>query len=161
MGTTLRKRQAARAILLTPDHHILLIQSREPQSGLTLWATPGGGIEDGEMPAACLQRELYEETGLQGFEIGPHVWTREHIYTWGEETIDQQCRYYLIHIAQFQPTMRANPEQVEIDSFLQFRWWALQDILKSDELFVPGKLGEHLNALIQQGPPLQPLTVGV
>ena len=50
---------------------------REPTTGWTAWITPGGGTEEGESPEDTLRRELREETGLEGFEVGPLVWTRD------------------------------------------------------------------------------------
>jgi len=160
-NVSVRERRAVRAILLTPDHQVLLIQMQEPQSGLALWVLPGGGIETEESVEVCLHRELYEETGLQDYELGPHVWTRENTFTWDGEIIHQQEDYYLIHTLRFQPTTKAIPDQAEIDSFCQFRWWVTPGIMQSDELFVPGKLGKHLNALIHQGIPTEPFDVGI
>lgn len=46
------------------DHHLLLIQHTEHASRRSYWLIPGGGIERDETEAACVQREMYEETGL-------------------------------------------------------------------------------------------------
>jgi 8-oxo-dGTP pyrophosphatase MutT (NUDIX family) len=54
-------RQAARAILLTPTHQILLLRIRPPQGGEWFWIAPGGGINAGETVEAGLRRELREE----------------------------------------------------------------------------------------------------
>ena len=154
-------RRAVRAILLTADHQVLLIQSREPQSGRALWLLPGGGIEAGESAADGLGRELQEETGLRDFELGPHVWVRQHTFSWDGTTICQHEDYYLIQAKKFQPTMAANPEQAEIDSFSQFRWWTVEAIMHSDEFFVPQALGQSLYKLVYQGAPEEPFDVGV
>lgn len=47
------------------DHQILLIMHREHDTGRTYWVIPGGGLEPGEMPEACVRREMREETGLE------------------------------------------------------------------------------------------------
>lgn len=117
-------------------------------------------MEEGELAVDTLRRELNEETGLQDFKLGPQVWLREHIFTWDGTTIHQKEDFYLIPSPRFRPSMAANPEQAEIDSFCQFRWWAVQDIMESDDLFVPRQLGQALTRLISQGVPQRPFDVG-
>ena len=46
------------------DHHILLIKQMEHASGRSYWLLPGGGIEPDETEEDCVQREMWEETGL-------------------------------------------------------------------------------------------------
>lgn len=46
------------------DHSILLIQHRE-HAGRSYWLLPGGGQEQGEDELQCVQREMWEETGLE------------------------------------------------------------------------------------------------
>ncbi len=50
------ERDAARAIVLTPQHEVLLLRIRAPQGGDWLWITPGGGLEAGESIEAGLAR---------------------------------------------------------------------------------------------------------
>jgi len=47
------------------DNRILLIQQTEFASGESYWLIPGGGIEPGESEAACVAREMWEETNLR------------------------------------------------------------------------------------------------
>ncbi len=44
---------------------LLLIQHREHASGRGYWVIPGGGQEGDETEAACVVREMREETGLE------------------------------------------------------------------------------------------------
>ena len=75
--STLRIRQALRAVLVDPDHSILLVRIEFPTE--TVWVLPGGGLDPGEDHLTALHRELHEEVGLVDMDIGPHVWTREQI----------------------------------------------------------------------------------
>ncbi|MEM7348063.1 MAG: NUDIX domain-containing protein [Chloroflexota bacterium] len=142
---------SVRALIVTPDNRILLIQSREPDSGQLLWCPPGGGIEAGETLEESLRRELYEETGMRALPPFKHVWNRQATFTWAGEKIIQQETYYLIHTSWFKPSMINNPEKGEIDSFLQFHWWPVNSIKTSDALFIPENLGRHLSELLAEG----------
>ncbi len=50
--------------LLDPDNRVLLAQRPEGKSLAGLWEFPGGKVETGETPEACLIRELKEELGI-------------------------------------------------------------------------------------------------
>ena len=62
-------RLATRAIVLDPCDRILLV--RFDFGDRVVWATPGGGIEEGETDERAVRRELAEEAGLEEFELGP------------------------------------------------------------------------------------------
>ena len=51
--------------LIDRDGRILLAQRPEGKSMAGLWEFPGGKIEEGESPEACLVRELHEELGIE------------------------------------------------------------------------------------------------
>jgi len=53
------------------------------------------------------------------------------------------------------------PNVVELLAFRGFRWWTVEKILASDEVFVPRELGTLLVQLRRDGPPEQPFEVGV
>ncbi len=54
------RRTVAQAVVLQGDQ-VLLIKRTSPR----VWELPGGGIEEGETPAAAIAREVREETGVQ------------------------------------------------------------------------------------------------
>lgn len=153
------ERQAVRALLISPEDELLLIKIVEPQSKRSFWLTPGGGIDSGESPLTSLRREIFEETGLADFEIGPEVWRREHLFTWDGKAILQKERYYLVRVARFEPTHRHLPDEGERMAFGGFRWWRAEDIEQSQEAFAPKGLSRLLQALLQDGPPSQPLVL--
>jgi 8-oxo-dGTP pyrophosphatase MutT (NUDIX family) len=47
------------------DHQILLIKHTGHGAEPSYWLVPGGGIEPGESEAACVAREMWEETNLR------------------------------------------------------------------------------------------------
>jgi 8-oxo-dGTP diphosphatase len=51
------------AFILQGDY-VLLIKHKEHASGKEYWLLPGGGLEPGEFPEACVAREAKEETHL-------------------------------------------------------------------------------------------------
>ena len=153
------RRNAVKAILLTPDKRVLLIQWQEPKTGIGFWSPPGGGIESNETDKECLFREVYEETGLKDFSDFMHIWNRHVEFTWNEDLIIQDEKYFLIYISLFEPTMKNNPERSEADSFIGFNWWSIEDIEKSDELFLPVNIEQHLKKIINKEIPDYPITI--
>jgi len=54
----------AACALVDTDRRVLLAQRPEGKSMAGLWEFPGGKVEAGEAPEACLIRELKEELGI-------------------------------------------------------------------------------------------------
>jgi 8-oxo-dGTP pyrophosphatase MutT (NUDIX family) len=77
-------RPAARVLLLDPLGRVLLLRVERPY-GLpyAAWLTPGGGLEPGESHEEAALRELREETGISGVELGPWVWERRFHFSRG------------------------------------------------------------------------------
>ena len=55
----------AAAALIDVDGRVLICQRPEGKQLAGLWEFPGGKVEPGETPEACLIRELDEELGIQ------------------------------------------------------------------------------------------------
>ncbi|MEM7058006.1 MAG: (deoxy)nucleoside triphosphate pyrophosphohydrolase [Pseudomonadota bacterium] len=58
----------AAVALIDRDGRVLLAQRPEGKSMAGLWEFPGGKVEPGETPEACLIRELDEELGINTWE---------------------------------------------------------------------------------------------
>ena len=54
----------AAVALVDTDGRVLIAQRPEGKSMAGLWEFPGGKVEPGETPEACLIRELKEELGI-------------------------------------------------------------------------------------------------
>jgi len=65
----------AAAALVDSDGRVLLCQRPEGKALAGLWEFPGGKVEPGETPEACLIRELDEELGIRVTEacLAPFV----------------------------------------------------------------------------------------
>jgi len=156
----MRLRQAARAVVLDPADRILLVRFEFPTNGV--WATPGGGIDEGETPEQAIVRELDEELGLTGVELGPWIWTREHVVPFESGLWDGQVEQYaLVRTDAFEPAPRFTPEQLAEEYVVGMRWWTLAELRASDERFAPRRLPELLAALLRDGPPGEPFDAGV
>lgn len=157
---SMNRRRSVRAILLTPSFEILLMQVRVHGKAGVVWILPGGGREPGESAAQTLQREVYEETGLSGVQVGPHLWTSHSKFMFNGAAVQQTSDYYLCEVEAFE----ANPVYLEPgderDGFMNFRWWKLADIEASSEHFGPRNLAEHFRRLQDEGLPSEPVTLG-
>jgi 8-oxo-dGTP diphosphatase len=65
--------------ILTEGDRVLICQRRAGARFGLKWEFPGGKVEDGESPEACLRRELLEELSIEA-EVGPEIYRTEHRY---------------------------------------------------------------------------------
>lgn len=159
----LRIRRAVRGAVLDPDDRIMLVRFEFPT--ITVWATPGGGQEEGEDDEATLRRELDEELGLSIDRIGPHVWTRTHVIPFLDGTWDgQRDHVYVVRTSVFSPTPSLTWEQLIAERVHELRWWTADELLAAGRdgvRFAPGCLPDLVVSLIRDGPPAAPIDVGV
>ncbi|MGC4107863.1 MAG: NUDIX domain-containing protein [Thermomicrobiales bacterium] len=126
----IRVRPGARLLVVNARDEILLIHEHyddvfiiERPDLRDLWVLPGGGIDPGEDPETAALRELWEETGLEGYPIGPCIWQRDRVVMIRGERVCKSERIYLVRVDD-DPIIRLDDPAgtTEVSSF---RWWTL------------------------------------
>lgn len=160
---TPRLRPAARVVLIDAADRVLLFRAKlERSDAAPFWITPGGGVKPGESWEAAARRELWEETGLETFELGPCAWLREHVFYWEPESTwyRQQERYFVARVDTHDVVTRYQ-EEMEAQFMTAHRWWTLLEVQATNERLVPGNFAELFESLLFQGPPEEPFEVGL
>lgn len=102
---------------------ILLIRHQHHADERTYWVIPGGGIEDGETPEACIAREMKEETNLV-VEVGRLI-LDEPV---NSDDVYQRRKTYLCHPLDGSPAPGHEPELEAAAEYaiIEVRWFDLR-----------------------------------
>lgn len=156
----MRLRTGIRALVVDPNERIALVRFEFPAR--SLWAAPGGGVEQGEDDTATLRRELREELGLELAEpLEACVWVRTHVFpmsSWDGQTE----RFYLVRTPPFAIRPALSAEELRDEGVTDLRWWTLEELdAATDVDFAPRRLPTLLRELLRDGPQMEPIDVGV
>ncbi len=122
------------AAIIRNGDRVLVCQRRRGGAFELKWEFPGGKMEDGEDPRACLARELREELGIEA-SIGPEVHRTSHRYPNGFAV---ELLFYRVQ------DFRGTPEN---HAFEDVRWAASADLAGLDFL----EADRGLVALLREG----------
>jgi ADP-ribose pyrophosphatase YjhB (NUDIX family) len=156
-------RDAVRAVLLDRDNRVLLFKAfRDDTRSLHFWITPGGGVANGESATNALKRELAEECGLFGCEIGPLIWVREHVFALpgSRQLIRQREGFYLVRVEQHDVDV-SGWDDFERNFMGEHRWWTIGEVQTSDDEFAPHRLGHFLADVVNGRIPTEPVDTGI
>jgi 8-oxo-dGTP pyrophosphatase MutT (NUDIX family) len=143
---TVLDRWAARVLLVDRADRTLLLRGGDPaRPGLRWWFTPGGGLDDGELPAAGAARELFEETGLrvEPEELGEPIWHQVTHFSYDRRQYRQEQDFFLVRVPEWQVDTAGfdAEERLTIDAH---RWWSAEELDATDETIYPEDLADLL-----------------
>jgi len=148
------ERDAARVLLLDAADRALLI-AHLPGGDRTVWTAPGGGLDLGESHEQAAARELTEEVGID-VPLGPWVWSRSVTFDFRGIWLHQTERWFLARI----PGLDADAVPLHDLATRGARWWSLRELRETTEPLAPRTIALHLERLLSDGPPVQPVDVG-
>ncbi|WP_035846060.1 NUDIX hydrolase [Kitasatospora azatica] len=162
MTVAVRRREAARVLLLDAADRLLLFRGFDPaEPTRTWWITPGGGLEPGEESRQAALRELAEETGLTGIELGPPVAEELAVFSYAGRPYEQRQVFYLARTGLTDPAAldSSGCEPEEREQLRESRWWTVDQLRATTEQVYPERLAELLALLLEQGPPVVPVSL--
>ena len=114
------------------------------------WATPGGGLEDGEDFYAAACRELTEETGWADVPVTPGEVHREQNMQWSHtrgRQVFNEDRYFVGRVpVERRPLAEVAAMHVS-DGIHEARWWTLAELDATADNIYPKGLADLVRRL--------------
>ncbi len=143
-------RRAARILLIDGDGRVLMFRGFDPaRPGWRYWFTAGGGLDEGETPAAGGARELREETGLAmtSESLGPPIWHQRTDFPFDGRWYRQEQEFFAVRVESVDISIDGF-DAVERQSIDAHRWWSVDELAKTDERFYPAELPQLLREIL-------------
>jgi 8-oxo-dGTP diphosphatase len=147
----MRTRLSARLLVLDPSLRVLLfrfVHSKGALAGQDYWATPGGGVEEGETFEQAAIRELEEETGICVQDIGAEIGRREFVLQLpdGEHVISHE-RFFLVR-TDHESLSRDGWTAQEAEVMTDHKWWSCDELAQTTATVWPEDLLSMLKAVM-------------
>jgi 8-oxo-dGTP pyrophosphatase MutT (NUDIX family) len=135
-------------LIIEPAGRVLLFRfvfKKGPLAGEDYWATPGGGVEEGETFEQAAIRELREETGIRVESVGPSVGQREFVLQLsdGEHVVADE-RFFRVE-AKEATLSRDEWTAEEVEVMEAHRWWSRDELSQTSKTVWPKNLIEMLS----------------
>lgn len=140
-------REGVGLMLLNPRREVFVAQRLDMPSDA--WQMPQGGIDKGETPRQAALRELEEETGLTDVLLGPCVWLREHRARLGGRWYAVDEQYFIGQVPRPVEIARTGWTDLELQELAECRWWSMDEIAASEDIFVPRRLAALLPPILR------------
>ena len=151
-------RPGVRVVVIDDAERVLLFASMG-DDGRRFWHPPGGGSEPGESAEETARRELREETEPTDVVLDRELWRRRAVVSWGV-AYDCRERWFLARVAAF--AVDTSGFSIEERAMIVgHRWWTLEDLEESMDRLVPDHLAALIRGLLDEGPPEQPIDIGI
>ncbi|MDJ1160292.1 bifunctional GNAT family N-acetyltransferase/NUDIX hydrolase [Burkholderia gladioli pv. gladioli] len=144
----MRERPSARLLITTSERRVLLfrfVHRSGALAGKAYWATPGGGVEDGETFEDAAIREFREETGICAAQVSKPVGRRQVPLQLPDGEHVLPVELYFVIYADAESISRDSWTAEEMEVMADHKWWSREELSSTTETVYPEGLVQMLD----------------